>query len=97
MEVDGLARITYRKYSAKLRVQNLIRNQPINTGALFVARVDCYQRGRPKAVLVVCPVDLFPDFRCLNNGERPGEFGVSVNQRSVEFKDIQDRPQCEYV
>ena len=62
---------------------------------LFVARVDCDQRGRPEAVLVVRQVDLFTDLGRLNNGERPGEFGISVKQRSVEFEDIQDMPQCE--
>ena len=77
--------------------QDLIRNQSIDAGTLFVARVDCDQGGWPEPVLIVRPIDLFPDLRRLNNGERPGEFGISVNQRSVEFEDIQDMPQCECV
>jgi hypothetical protein len=48
-------------------------------------------------MLVIRQIDLFPDLGCVNNGERPGEFGISVNQRSVEFEDIQDTPQCECV
>jgi len=46
---------------------------------------------------VIRPIDLFTDLGRMNNGERPSEFGISVNQRSVEFKDIQEKPQCEWV
>jgi hypothetical protein len=48
-------------------------------------------------MLVIRKIDLFPDLGGVNNGERPGEFSISVNQRSVEFEDIQEKPQCEYV
>ena len=46
-------------------------------------------------MLVIRRIDLFADLGRMNNGERPGEFGISVNQRSVEFEDIQHTLQCE--
>ena len=97
MEADRLAMLAYRKYAAKFGIQNPIGNQSIDAGALFVARVDCDERGRPEAVLVICRIDLLSDLGGVNTGEGPCEFGIAVNQRSIEFEDIQGTPQCECV
>ena len=97
MKADGLAMLACRKYAAKFGIQNPIGNQSIDAGALFVARVDRDERGRPEAVLVIRRIDLFLDFGGVNTGEGPSELGIPVNQRSIEFEDIQDTPQCECV
>ena len=89
--------LAYRKYATKFGIQNPIGNQSIDAGTLFVTRVNCDERGRPEPVLVIRQIDLFSNLGGVNTGEGPGEFCVAVNQRSIEFEDVQDTPQCECV
>jgi len=53
-------------------------------------RIDCNQRLGPKALARVNCINLIPNIRGADLGERTSEARVVLNERAIQIKDIHD-------